>query len=128
MAGLSPINSHFGNVSFQFSINPEKHLLIALLVLPGFAMAECHLPKAQEEFQGLVCAPGPCNQSVGCSVTTSSLYILVAAQVHVTNILGALTNLRTQKPECVCFKKLELIRALLAAVALVILSFLKVTT
>lgn len=128
MAGLSPINLHLGNVTFQFSINPEKHLLIGLLVLPGFAMAESHLPKAQEEFQGLVCAPGPCNQSVGFSVTTSSLYLLLAAQVHGTNIPAALTNLRTQKHECVCFKKLELTRAPLASVALVILSFLKVTT
>lgn len=42
-------------------------------------MAECHLPKAQEEFQGLVHAPGPRNQSVGFSVTTSSLYLLLAA-------------------------------------------------
>lgn len=60
MAGLSHINSLFGNVTFQFSINPEfMHLLIALLVLPGFAVAECLLPKAQEEFQGAVGAPGP---------------------------------------------------------------------
>lgn len=35
------------------------HLLIALLVLPDFAMAECLLSKAQEEFQGVVGAPGP---------------------------------------------------------------------
>ena len=128
MAGLSPINSHFGNVTFQFSINPEKHLLIALLVLRGFAMAECHLPKTQEEFQGLVSVPGPCNQSVGFSVTTSSLYLLLDAQVRGTNIPGALSNLRTLKHECVCFKKFELTRAPLASLALVILSFLKVTT
>lgn len=97
VTGLSPINSHFGDVTFQFSINPEKHLLIALSVLPGFATAECHLPTAQEEFRGVVCAPGPCNQSVGSSVTTSSLHLLLAAQVHGTNFPGALNNLRAQK-------------------------------
>lgn len=52
------------------------------------------------------------SQSVGSSVTTPSLHLLLAVQVHVTNIPGALNDLRTQKHERVCFKKLGLTREL----------------